>query len=187
MTKTITTTLLSLIADGKPRSLDQMSEESGLPRRQVELFIQSMQDGRYVRLAPRQFELTSTGLARAARVVAREKLAAQERTELLARIAARAAAKLKPVGRPPNPPEVQRAAKETNAMRRRQKHAADRLEKMTRKAAERAAAEAQKQAEQDAELKFMHSLVTANTDADPVIAETLRAQPALQSVWGAMA
>jgi hypothetical protein len=183
---TITTTLLSLIADGKPRSLDQMSEESGLPRRQVELFIQSMQDGRYVRLAPRQFELTATGLARAARVVAREKLAAQERTELLARIAARAAAKLKPVGRPPGSPEQQRAAKENNALRRRQKHQADRLARLAAKAAERAAAEAKKEFELDAELEFSHSIVAAPAVSDSIVSTAVQSRPAIQAVWGAM-
>lgn len=183
---TITATLLSLVSDGKPRSARQLEMESGLTHRQVERFIQTMRKGGDLCLAPRQYELTEKGIVRAGRVVAKEKRIAKEAAALAARVAARAEAKLKPIGRPPNPPEMQRAARETNAMRRRQKHAADRLEKLTRKAAERAAAEAQKQAEQDAELKFMHSLVAASTDADPVIAETLRAQPALQSAWGAM-
>lgn len=184
---TITAKLLSLIADGKPRSLDQMAKESGLPRRQVELFIQSMQEGRYVRLAPRQFELTPRGLERASRVVAREKRAAKERAELLERIAARAAAKLKPRGRPRMTEEARAAAKEANALARRRKHEADRLGRLRKKSAERAAEEAQRLFDRDAELEFVHNIVEAGACLDPLISETVRAQPALHAAWGAMA
>ena len=184
---TISASLLRLIADGKPRSMDEMERESGLSHRQVERFVQSMRKGGDLCLAPRQYVLTEKGIARAGRTAAKEKRIAKEKAELAARIAARAAAKLKPIGRPPLPPAEQQAAKEANALSRRRKHAADRLAKLALKAAERDAAEKKKQAELDAELAFMHRIVEASTETDAVIAETVRMQPALHAVWGAPA
>lgn len=183
--------LLALMADGQARTNDQLEEETGLKPAQIGAILYQMRGRRFMRFSPVRYEITETGLDRVARAQAREKKKAAAEAEKQRRIAARAAAAMKPIGRPRMTEEERRAIAGERRLRARQRRAAARLalkqKVAAERAAERAALEAQKEIEEAAELRFVHTIVEAGAEPDPMIEQAVRLQPALHSVWGAVA
>lgn len=179
--------LLALIADGKARTNEQLREESGLTARQIGDIVSEMRGRRFMRFAPVRYEITDAGLERVTRALAKAQRIAKVEAEKERRIALRAAAKMKPLGRPRMTAEERKATAEARNLAKKQQRIAARLALEAGRAARRAAAKEQEELARDAELAFVHSIVEAGAAPDPMIQQTLRMQPALQSAWGAMA
>ncbi len=60
------TTLLRLMADGKPWTPEQLSRESGLDRRRVDNALRVLRAGEYMRSLPQPYQITAAGLDRLA-------------------------------------------------------------------------------------------------------------------------
>lgn len=175
-------TLLNMLAEGEPLTVNQMAQRSGYTVAQTHDALQSLRKRQAVRAMDTPYQMTKNGAEwldqRTARIARLEK----QRIEAAAAKAAVAARKaaLEQAGRGipgvrPMTDAEREAVRVARLDRRRERRQLDRLTASGRQEVE------------DADLQLVQKIVAAPLESDPMILGIAQRQPALQAAWGAMA
>lgn len=175
-------TLLNMLAEGEPLTVNQMAQRSGYTVAQTHDALQSLRKRQAVSAMDTPYQMTKEGAEWLSSHTARLVRLERQRVEAAAAKAAVAARKaaLEQAGRGipgvrPMTDAEREAVRVARLDRRRERRQLDRLTASGRQEVE------------DADLQLVQKIVAAPLESDPMILGIAQRQPALQSVWGAMA